>query len=301
MISDREEMARRDKARYEMEKSMYTGPWKVPANQKKPRRDPAAPKRPMSAFLSYSNSKRAKVKVDNPDISNADISRILARMWKEAPEEERKIHIEKEYALRQSYKKAIAEWRKNADQEAQAARQKREDIALKRLEDPNSHATEMRSNADIQLSIEVAEHELQRDQRRQDPPLTATSKDDPLPYQPHGLDELHHHHHQQLYSTTVNQEPGRAGSDPANSLASMTFSPVTVYGMGVADVSSSMPYTPQAFGQFGQSIGLSQMSVNDSSFDVPGMMPNGYGLPQPPMMNVFGKPAGLIFTRDLIV
>ena len=69
-----EEMARKDKARYEMEKSMYTGPWKVPA-KKRSQKDPNAPKRPMSAFLSFSNSKRSYVKDKHPDIGNAEVSR----------------------------------------------------------------------------------------------------------------------------------------------------------------------------------------------------------------------------------
>lgn len=125
-----EEMARRDKARYEVEKTMYTGPWKVPA-KKRSHKDPNAPKRPMSAFLSFSNSKRAEVKAANPDIGNAEVSRILAKMWKEAPEEERKEHIDREYSLRQDYKTAIAEWRRNSDGQLQAARKEREDEALR--------------------------------------------------------------------------------------------------------------------------------------------------------------------------
>jgi hypothetical protein len=36
----REEMARRDKRRYEVEKTMYTGPWKVPANKSRCQKDP---------------------------------------------------------------------------------------------------------------------------------------------------------------------------------------------------------------------------------------------------------------------
>ena len=39
-----EDMARRDKARYEVEKTMYAGPWKVPA-KKRASKDPNAPKR----------------------------------------------------------------------------------------------------------------------------------------------------------------------------------------------------------------------------------------------------------------
>ena len=39
-----ENKARKDKQRYEMEKSLYKGPWKVPANKRTPK-DPTAPKR----------------------------------------------------------------------------------------------------------------------------------------------------------------------------------------------------------------------------------------------------------------
>jgi HMG (high mobility group) box len=92
----------------------------------------------MSAFLSYSNSKRAAVKASNPEIGNAEVSRILAKMWKEAPEEERKLHIAKEFELRQEYKSAIAIWRQNANEELKAARKKREDIALQQVDSPDN-------------------------------------------------------------------------------------------------------------------------------------------------------------------
>jgi HMG (high mobility group) box len=127
-----EELARQDKARYEVEKTIYTGPWKVPA-KKRSQKDPNAPKRPMSAFLSYSNSKRAEAKTENPNIGNAEVSRILAQMWKDAPESERKEHIDREYRLRQEYKTAIAAWRKSSDDEMQAARKEREDEAIRSL------------------------------------------------------------------------------------------------------------------------------------------------------------------------
>jgi HMG (high mobility group) box len=90
----------------------------------------------MSAFLSYSNSKRRQAKAENPEIGNAEVSRLLAKMWREAPEEERKIHIDKELGLRQEYKDAIAVWRQNADQEIMAVRKEREEIALQRLDAP---------------------------------------------------------------------------------------------------------------------------------------------------------------------
>jgi hypothetical protein len=129
-----EDLARRDKARYEVEKSMYSGPWKIPA-KKRSQKDPAAPKRPMSAFLSFSNSKRALIRKQHPDIGNAQVSRILAQMWKEAPEEERKQHIEKEFGLRQDYKVAIADWKKKHTSEQEAIRHQREQIAMSHVVD----------------------------------------------------------------------------------------------------------------------------------------------------------------------
>lgn len=125
-----EDMARRDKARYEVEKKFYSGPWKVLAT-KRTQKDPNAPKRPMSAFLAFSNLKRAEVKENNPGLGNSERSRVLAKMWKEAPEDERKKYIDNEYKLRQTYKTAIAEWRRNSEGVMQAARKEREDEALR--------------------------------------------------------------------------------------------------------------------------------------------------------------------------
>uniref|UniRef100_A0A7S4AU04 HMG box domain-containing protein n=1 Tax=Pseudo-nitzschia australis TaxID=44445 RepID=A0A7S4AU04_9STRA len=125
-----EEMARQDKARYEMEKSMYTGPWKVPAT-KRVSKDPKAPKRPMSAFLSFSNSRRSEVKNKYKDAKNAEVSRILAQMWKDADEEEKKGFVDEEFALRQKYKIAMSEWKRQSEQEIKTKREERENEAMK--------------------------------------------------------------------------------------------------------------------------------------------------------------------------
>ena len=125
-----EVMARQDKARYEMEKSMYTGPWKVPAT-KRQIKDPTAPKRPMSAFLSFSNSKRAYVKSKNKDAKNAEVSRLLAQMWKDADAEEKKLFVDEEFALRQHYKMEMAEWKRESEEAIEMKRKEREDEAMR--------------------------------------------------------------------------------------------------------------------------------------------------------------------------
>lgn len=110
-----EEMARKDRARYEEERKNYRGPWKV-AVSKKAYKDPNAPKRPMSAFLMYSNGRRAAVKKEHPEFSNGEISRLLSEMWRAAPDEERQKYIKEEFELRQKYKVDIAKWRKEAEE-----------------------------------------------------------------------------------------------------------------------------------------------------------------------------------------
>eukprot|EP00546_Thalassionema_frauenfeldii_P001150 CAMPEP_0178936798 /NCGR_PEP_ID=MMETSP0786-20121207/25386_1 /TAXON_ID=186022 /ORGANISM="Thalassionema frauenfeldii, Strain CCMP 1798" /LENGTH=389 /DNA_ID=CAMNT_0020615267 /DNA_START=175 /DNA_END=1344 /DNA_ORIENTATION=- len=128
-----EEMARKDKLRYEVEKSLYTGPWKVPFT-KRSQKDPNAPKRPMSAFLGYSHSRRAEVKAKNPEKNNAEISRVLAKMWKNESEEEKKEYIEEEYKLRKKYLNDIAVWREKAEKELREQREHREEFAMKTVE-----------------------------------------------------------------------------------------------------------------------------------------------------------------------
>jgi hypothetical protein len=49
-------------------------------------------------------------------MNNTEISRILATMWKDAPEDERKVHTEREAELRRNYKIDLANWQdKNAN------------------------------------------------------------------------------------------------------------------------------------------------------------------------------------------
>jgi len=149
-----EEMARQDKARYEMEKSMYSGPWKVPIT-KRLSKDPKAPKRPMSAFLFFSNSKRAVVKTKHKDAKNAEVSRILAQMWKNAAPEEKKPFVDEEFELRQLYKIAMTEWKRKEEEELKTKRDERENEAMQavregklpiRYEDQHSRSSSIGSS-----------------------------------------------------------------------------------------------------------------------------------------------------------
>ena len=67
-----------------------------------------APKRPGSAFLLFSNSRRKDAKRDNPSATNAELSKILSMLWREAPEEVRQHYIEEAQVRASAYKEEMA-------------------------------------------------------------------------------------------------------------------------------------------------------------------------------------------------
>lgn len=103
------ELGRLDRQRYDREKAAYTGPWKVPDIK-----DPDTPKRPMSAFLAFSNERRKTIVEANPHLSSSEISSVLAKLWRECPLPVKKIYREKEAQQRSNYKKERAAWKQRS-------------------------------------------------------------------------------------------------------------------------------------------------------------------------------------------
>lgn len=106
-----DEESRNDKVRFVREKAEYKGDWVVPKRRAK--KHPLAPKRPMSAFLKFSQTRRPQVKRENPDMSNTDVSRLLGEMWRNAGQTEKKPYIEREMLERAAYKATIKKWRED--------------------------------------------------------------------------------------------------------------------------------------------------------------------------------------------
>ena len=106
-----DDVALKDKQRFLVEKASYTGPWQVP--WKRVKKDPAAPKRPMSAFLYFSLGRRTRIRTENPDMKNTEVSRILGEMWRNLSDEDRQPFVDQEKSEREKYKVVIAEWREN--------------------------------------------------------------------------------------------------------------------------------------------------------------------------------------------
>lgn len=76
--------------------------------QKKPQ---GAPKRAMSAFLSYSQAMRPSIRAQQPQLKNTEISSVLADRWRSASEEEKRPHLEKEVIEREKYHHEMVRWK----------------------------------------------------------------------------------------------------------------------------------------------------------------------------------------------
>lgn len=63
---------------------------KKPKKTKK-KKDPNAPKRPLSAFMFYSQKTRPIVKQENPDATFAEVAKILGEQWKALDEKAKKV------------------------------------------------------------------------------------------------------------------------------------------------------------------------------------------------------------------
>lgn len=135
-----DEMARKDRARFELEKSLYDGPWKVPDVK-----DPYAPKRPVSAFLLFSKAKRDLVKREGRFRTTTEISTVLSKMWREAPAEERQAYLDRDMEDRKRYKRELLEYERVASK----GRFEREALAAKVIEEETSS----RQADDEELSI----------------------------------------------------------------------------------------------------------------------------------------------------
>ncbi|GAA5825678.1 hypothetical protein JCM10212_002149 [Sporobolomyces blumeae] len=76
----------------------------------KAKKDPNAPKRPLSAYMHFSQAKRAEVKEENPDVSFGEIGKLLGQKWKDADASERAPFEEKAKEDKARYEREKSEY-----------------------------------------------------------------------------------------------------------------------------------------------------------------------------------------------
>merc|ERR1711971_187611 len=100
-----EDMAAKDRERYEREMENYTPPSDdsdsdsdsdsdVPKRKKRKKKDPNAPKRASSAYMFFVKENRAKVKEENPDLSFGELGKLMGEKYRNLTEEEKKPYLE---------------------------------------------------------------------------------------------------------------------------------------------------------------------------------------------------------------
>ncbi|TPX65828.1 hypothetical protein SpCBS45565_g04871 [Spizellomyces sp. 'palustris'] len=72
-------------------------------------RDPDAPKRPNSPFLTFSKDVRAKVIAANPELKGAKVQEAIGQMWRELDENEKRRYMENSAVAREEYKQLTGE------------------------------------------------------------------------------------------------------------------------------------------------------------------------------------------------
>ncbi|KAK2118087.1 high mobility group box 3, partial [Saguinus oedipus] len=98
-----DEMAKVDKVRYDREMKDYG-----PTKGGKKKKDPNAPKRPLSGFFLFCSEIRPKIKSTNPGISIGDVAKKLGEMWNNLNDSEKQPYITKVAKLKDKYEKDVA-------------------------------------------------------------------------------------------------------------------------------------------------------------------------------------------------
>lgn len=103
-----EEMAKRQKMRYETELASHMPP---PVEQKKPKKkrvkDPNAPKRSLSAFFFFCKDERPKSLQQNPNLKPSEIATMLGQKWKTMSPEVKGMYEKKATKDKLRYKKEM--------------------------------------------------------------------------------------------------------------------------------------------------------------------------------------------------
>lgn len=107
--------------------------------KKRKKKDPNAPKRPMTAYLLYSNALRQKVKESNPEAGFGDVAKIIAKQFKELSPEEKAKWEGKADADKLRYENEMAAYSAPEDSDDESdGKMKPSKKAKKNKKDPNA-------------------------------------------------------------------------------------------------------------------------------------------------------------------
>ena len=114
--------AAKDRERYEREQSAYLksaaySHWleqsSALSGKRRRRKDPNAPKQPLTAYVIFSNEVRDQVINENPDANFGEIGKIIGAKWRALVSEDRKPYEERANSERDRYNRDLEEYRRS--------------------------------------------------------------------------------------------------------------------------------------------------------------------------------------------
>ena len=127
------EMAEKDKLRYDKEMSTYTPPMgEGGRGGKRKKKDPNAPKRPLSAFFIFCQDERPAVKEAHPTYSVGDVAKDLGEKWNKIAPEVKQKYEAKAQIEKGRYEKDMANY-KNKSLGGQAGNNEAVSLFLKTI------------------------------------------------------------------------------------------------------------------------------------------------------------------------
>ena len=105
------DMADKDKARYDREMASYVPPPSESGKKHKKKKDPNAPKRPLSAFFLFCADERAGVKAINPSFSVGDVAKHLGERWNKVSADQKSKYEARAQQDKQRYEREMENYR----------------------------------------------------------------------------------------------------------------------------------------------------------------------------------------------
>ena len=105
------EMAEKDKVRYDREMASYTPPAGEGGGRKRKKKDPNAPKRPLSAFFLFCHDERPSVKQVYPSYSIGEVAKELGERWSKVLPEVKQMYEQRVGKDKQRYEIEINNYR----------------------------------------------------------------------------------------------------------------------------------------------------------------------------------------------
>ena len=96
----------------ELVKSSETAAEPKKGRKEKKEKDPNAPKRAMTPYLHFAQTRRSSAKNEHPELNPRDLSRLMGKEWNEMSEDAKRPYVEKGNRSKEQYTEAKKNYKK---------------------------------------------------------------------------------------------------------------------------------------------------------------------------------------------